>query len=110
VKRSAGTELLRAIQAVTQGQKYVSPAIAAMLLEDYQTRIDQDGEDILTEREREVLQLVAEGRTNQEIARRLVLSVKTVEGHRTNLMRKLGAHDRTDLVKYAIRMGMITPG
>jgi DNA-binding NarL/FixJ family response regulator/anti-sigma regulatory factor (Ser/Thr protein kinase) len=109
LKRSAGTELVRAIEAVAQGQNYVSPTIAGMLLEDYRLRIEQGGEDPLTDREREVLQLVAEGRTNQEIARQLVVSVKTVEGHRTKIMRKLGAHDRTELVKYAIRMGMITP-
>jgi DNA-binding NarL/FixJ family response regulator len=109
LKRSVGTELVRAIEAVAQGQKYVSPTVAGMLLEDYEVRIEQGGEDLLTEREHEVLQLVAEGRSNQEIAQELVVSVKTVEGHRTKIMRKLGAHDRTELVKYAIRMGMITP-
>lgn len=109
LKRSVGLELASAIEAVARGQKYISPTVAGTLLDDYQMRIDHDGDDLLTEREREVLQLVAEGRTNQEIAHQLVVSVKTIEGHRTKLMRKLGAHDRTELVKYAIRMGMITP-
>lgn len=110
LKRSAGTELLAAIHAVRRGERYISPAIAGMVLEDHQLRIERSGEELLTEREREVLQLVAEGRGNQEIARQLVISVKTVEGHRASIMRKLGAHDRTDLVKYAIRTGMISPG
>jgi DNA-binding NarL/FixJ family response regulator len=110
LKRSVGTELVAAIEAVVQGHRYVSPAVAGVLLEDYERRIEEGGEDLLTEREREVLQLVAEGKTNQAIAHQLVVSVKTVEGHRTKIMRKLGAHDRTDLVKYAIRTGMIQPG
>jgi DNA-binding NarL/FixJ family response regulator len=63
----------------------------------------------LTEREREIVQLVAEGRTNREIANLLTVSIKTVQAHRSNIMEKLGAHDRTDLVKYAIRVGMISP-
>ncbi|MGI8827235.1 MAG: response regulator [Chloroflexota bacterium] len=109
LKRSAGTELVEAVKAAAQSQSYISPAIAGMMLDDYRMRIDRSGEDLLTEREREVLQLVAEGLINQAIASQLLISVKTVEKHRANIMRKLGVHDRTDLVKYAIRMGMITP-
>jgi PAS domain S-box-containing protein len=110
LKRSAGAELGQALKAVAQGQSYISPTIAGMMLDDYRVRIDQSGENLLTPREREVLQLAAEGLANQAIARQLVISIKTVQRHRDSIMRKLGAHDRTDLVKYAIRTGMITPG
>jgi len=110
LKRSAGTELLSAINAASHGQSYFSPSITSMLLEDYRVRLSGEGVDdpeVLTEREREVLQLVAEGKTNQEIADQLVVSIKTVQTHRAHLMEKLGAHDRTDLVKHAMRFGMI---
>lgn len=111
LKRSAGTELLTAVKAAARGQSYFSPSIASMMLEDYRVRLNGDGVDdpeILTEREREVLQLVAEGKTNPEIADALFLSIKTVQTHRGHIMEKLGVHDRTDLVKYAIRTGMVT--
>jgi two-component system response regulator NreC len=112
LKRSAGTELLTAIKAAATGQSYFSPSIASMMLEDYRVLLSGEGVDdpqVLTEREREVLQLVAEGKTNQEIASALFLSIKTVQTHRAHIMDKLGVHDRTDLVKYAIRTGMVTP-
>jgi DNA-binding NarL/FixJ family response regulator len=83
-----------------------------MLLDVYRLRLAQEGRDELsqlTEREREVLQLIAEGKTNQEIAEQLVVSIKTVQTHRMHLMEKLDAHDRTDLVKAAIRLGVIPP-
>lgn len=108
LKRSAGTELVEAVHAAAQGKCYISPTITGMMLDDYRMRIDRSGEDLLTEREREVLQLVAEGLINQVIAAQLAISIKTVQRHRDNIMRKLGAHDRMDLVKYAIRTGMIT--
>ena len=111
LKRSAGTELLTAINAAAHGQSYFSPAIASMMLEDYRVRLNQeaiDDPEVLTEREREVLQLIAEGQTNQEIAEKLILSIKTIQTHRSHIMEKLGAHDRTELVKYAIRTGMVT--
>jgi DNA-binding NarL/FixJ family response regulator/two-component sensor histidine kinase len=107
LKRSAGTELVAAVRAAAQGRSYVSPTIAGMMLDDYRLRIDHYGDDMLTEREREVLQLVVEGRTNQEIADQLIVSVKTVQTHRAHILRKLGAHDRADLVKHAISTGMI---
>jgi DNA-binding NarL/FixJ family response regulator len=108
LKRSAGTELVTAIKAVIRGESYFSPAMAALLLEDYRGMLQREQEEEpLTEREREVLQLVAEGKTNQEIADLLVLSIKTVQTHRAHIMEKLDAHDRTDLVKYAIRKGII---
>jgi two-component system response regulator NreC len=112
LKRSAGTELLTAIRAAALGQSYFSPSIASMMLDDYRVRLNDEGIDnpeILTEREREVLQLVAEGKNNHEIADSLFLSIKTVQTHRAHIMEKLDLHDRTDLVKYAIRTGMITP-
>jgi two-component system response regulator NreC len=96
-----------AVRAAAQGRSYISPTIAGMMLEDYRVRIDKGSDDMLTDREREVLQLVVEGRTNQEIAGQLVLSVKTVQTHRAHILRKLGAHDRADLVKHAISVGMI---
>jgi two-component system, NarL family, response regulator NreC len=111
LKRSAGTELLTAIRAASHGESYFSPSIAKMMLEDYRVRLDRDHVDdpeVLTEREREVLQLVAEGRSNQEIADALVVSIKTVQTHRAHIMEKLDMHDRTELVKYAIRTGMVT--
>src|SRR5579872_4697764 len=111
LKRAAGTELVTAVKAAARGESYFSPAIANMLLEDYRVRLRNEGRDpqeLLTEREREILQLVAEGRTNQEIADQLTLSIKTIQTHRAHIMEKLDAHDRTDLVKHAIRMGMIS--
>jgi DNA-binding NarL/FixJ family response regulator len=112
LKRSAGTELVTAIEAAARGESYFSPAIATVVMEDYRRLLSQPASaevNPLTEREREILQLVAEGRTNREIADLLTVSIKTVQAHRSNIMEKLGAHDRTDLVKYAIRMGMIAP-
>ncbi len=84
LKRSAGTELITAINAAAHGESYFSPSIASMMLEDYRTRLTGAGVDdpeILTEREREVLQLIGEGKTNQEIADALFLSIKTVQTH-----------------------------
>jgi two-component system response regulator NreC len=112
LKRAAGTELVTAVRAAARGESFFSPSIASMMLDDYRLRLARDQEDaaeLLTEREREVLQLIAEGKTNKEIAEALFLSIKTVQTHRAHIMEKLDAHDRTDLVKYAIRMGMITP-
>jgi DNA-binding NarL/FixJ family response regulator len=80
------------------------------VLEDYRVLLGGGSgrqSDGLTEREREVLQLVAEGKTNQEIAEQLTVSIKTVQTHRAHLMRKINAHDRTELVKYAIRQGVV---
>lgn len=112
LKRSLGRELVDAIEAAARGENYFSPTIATRVIEDYRrllSRPDTDDFEILTEREREILQLIAEGQTNREIADLLTVSIKTVQAHRANLMEKLGAHDRTDLVKYAIQAGIITP-
>ena len=109
-KKAVSSELVSAIRAVYRGGSFLYPSVAKILIEDYLQRTDgeTDPYDRLTDREREVLQLVAEGRTNQEIADLLVLSMKTVLGHRAKIMEKLDIHSRTDLVKYAIRKGLIS--
>ncbi len=110
-KRAAPDDLVSAIRAVREGGVFLYPSVAKMLVRDYLHRVER-GErpstyDELTPREREVLTLIAEGLRNQEIADRLVLSVKTVDRHRENIMRKLNLHRRIDLVKYAIEKGLI---
>lgn len=103
---------MKAIQSAAEGKPYLAPTVASRLATDYLQRAPGNQErhrlDGLTPREREILTLIAEGHTNQQIADRLVVSVKTVETHRTNLMQKLDLHDRTELVKYAIRKGLIS--
>jgi two-component system response regulator NreC len=110
LKRATSEELIRALREVVAGGTPLHPAVAAKVVKDYVRRV-QGGEEAanseLTPREIEVLRLVAEGHTNQEIAARLQLSRKTVDTHRTNLMRKLGIHDVTELVKYALRHDII---
>lgn len=112
LKHATSDELVRAIREVVAGGMPLSPSVAAKVLRDYARRVRGEQESMassaLTAREREVLTLVARGQTNQAIAERLGLSRKTVEVHRTNLMRKLGLHDVTELVKYALRAGLIT--
>jgi two-component system response regulator NreC len=111
-KAAASSELTSGIRAVYQGDSFLSPVVAKVFVEDYQRgtpgREKGDPYHQLTDREREVLKLVAEGRTTKEIADLLVVSTKTVEGHKTNLMAKLDIHNKADLVKYAIRKGIIT--
>ncbi len=111
-KAAASSELAPGIRSVYRGDSYLSPSVAKLLVEGYQRgvggHISQDPYDQLTDRERDVLKLVAEGYTTQEIADLLVITPKTVEGHKTNLMAKLGIHNRIDLVKYALRKGIIT--
>jgi DNA-binding NarL/FixJ family response regulator len=114
LKRVVTEDLVRAIHEVHAGESFLYPPIAATLIGDYLrvTKGDRgggggDGES-LTAREREVLKLIADGNTNQAIAERLGLSRKTVDSHRANAMRKLDLHDVTEVVKYAIRTGMIT--
>lgn len=111
-KTAAASELPVGIRSVYRGDSYLSPSVAKLLVEDYRhgisSRLSHDSYEQLTDRERDVLKLVAEGYTTQEIADMLVLSPKTVEGHRTNLMAKLGIRNRTELIKYALRKGIIT--
>jgi two-component system response regulator NreC len=91
-----------------RGERYFSPSIARILAEGYGKQLTPtDCIGRLTEREREVLQLVTEGKTNKDIADLLVLSIKTVKVHRAHIMEKLGVHDRTDLVKRAVRLGLV---
>jgi two-component system response regulator NreC len=110
-KRAAPEELLTAIRAAAKGEVYLFPSLAKLLVQDYLTQTRQAGGeaslDGLTGREQEVLQYLAEGKTNEEIAAALVISPKTVARHRENLMRKLNLHSRAELVRYAIRKGII---
>jgi two-component system response regulator NreC len=110
-KGSASSELTSAIRCVYRGESFLSPVIAKLMIEDYQqsagNRGPSDSYEQLTDREKEVLKLIAEGYTTQEIAETLVISPKTVEGHRSSLMSKLDLHNRIELVKYAVRKGLI---
>ena len=110
-KRAAPDELVKALHTVSQGNVFLYPSLATRLVKDYLQRAESGDQplvqDDLTPRELEVLTLIAEGLTNAEIADRLVISVKTVDRHRENLMRKLNLHNRIDLVKYALKMGLI---
>lgn len=111
LKQSAESDLITAIKAVSQGKSFFSPAISQMLLEDYMRQIrDRDVEDsydLLTPREREILQMIAEGKSNKEMASLLQLSLYTVETHRANLMEKLDLHTVPELILYAVRKGVI---
>jgi two-component system response regulator NreC len=111
-KRAAPNDLISAIQAVQDGGVFLFPSVARLLVKDYLQRTEQAGNtgqrfDVLTEREREVLTLIAQGLSNQEIADKLVISVKTVNRHRENIMAKLNLHSRVELVHYAIEKGLI---
>ena len=109
LKDCAFEELSHAVRVVLAGRIYLSPEIAGPVMEDYVrhiANIDSSGFSVLTAREREVLQLLAEGRTTKEIAARLNLSVKTIETHRQQIMNKLNTHTIADLIKYAIREGL----
>ena len=111
LKDAPAEDLAEAIRAAAEGRAYLSPLVASRLVHDYihdDHGVRDDRFASLTDREREILTLIADGYTNRQIADRLVVSVKTVETHRTNLMQKLDLHDRTDLVKYAIRKGLIS--
>jgi DNA-binding NarL/FixJ family response regulator len=111
-KRAAPEVLLSAIRVVARGDVFLEPGVAKDLVSDYLSRVqsgtEQDSYDGLTDREREVLTLIAEDETNQGIANLLSISVKTVERHRENIMHKLSLHSRTELVKYALRKGLIS--
>jgi len=111
-KMAAFSELASAIQSVYRGESFLSPTAATALVQDYQQKTNSDGEkdpyQQLTDREREILKLVAEGRTARSIADMLSVSRKTVEWYKTSLMNKLNFHNKTDLIKFAIRRGIIT--
>lgn len=109
-KKAAPTDLVSAIRTVHEGGVFLYPSLAKSLVRDFMGRADSNERaslDGLSEREQEVLRLIADGMTNQEIGDKLTISVKTVERHRANIMAKLNLHSRTELVKYAIRKGLI---
>ena len=111
LKNSAEMDLIRAVRTVAEGKSFFSPVISKMLLEDYVRQVQdkgvEDSYELLTPREREVLQLLAEGRTNKEVANVLNLSLYTVETHRGNILQKLNLHGVPDLILYAVRKGII---
>lgn len=112
LKESAESDLIAGIRAVFSGKSYFSPKVSRMLVEDYvrqlQDRDLEDSYDLLTPREREILQLVGEGKSNKDMANALNLSVYTVETHRSNLMEKLNLHSVPELMLYAVRKGVIS--
>jgi two-component system response regulator NreC len=112
LKDSAEQDLINAVKAVSEGKAFFSPAISKMLVEDYlrqmQERKLEDSYELLTTREREVLQLLAEGKNNKDVAGILNLSLYTVETHRSNIFQKLNLHSSAELVLYAIRKGVIS--
>ena len=111
LKEAADTDLISALRVVESGQFYRSPVAQSVMVGDYLLRVrtgeEKDSYSSLTEREREILKLVAEGYTNNQIAERLVISPKTVDTHRTHIMDKLSLHSRAELVKYAMRGGLL---
>jgi two-component system, NarL family, response regulator NreC len=111
LKESAEIDLLHAIRAVTQGKAFFSPAVSRMLVEDYVRQLQdkeiEDSYDLLTARQREILQLIAEGKSNKDVANILNLSLYTVETHRSNILQKLNLHTVPDLILYAVRKGVI---
>jgi DNA-binding NarL/FixJ family response regulator len=111
LKDATDEDLLPALRTVASGKPFFSPAVAGVLVEDYvrqlQTRGLTDSYHLLTDREKEVLQLLAEGRTNKEVASILNLGLSTVETHRGNLMQKLNLHNTAEIVLYAVRKGII---
>ena len=106
LKDSGAADLVAAIRAVASGESYLSPAVSNAVLDDYRRHVTNPI-DLLTSREREVLQLLAEGRTNKEIAGVLNLSVYTVDAHRGRIMEKLNLHSISELVRFAVRNGLI---
>lgn len=112
LKDSAGKDLIRAITTVAQGGTYFSPAISRIMMDDYLRRAATAGVtdryDTLSDREREIFQLVAEGRSNKEVAEDLSISTATVETHRARILQKLDVHNTAELVLYAVRRGIIS--
>ena len=112
LKDSAEHDLITAVRAVSEGKAFFSPAISKMLVEDYIRQMNErkveDSYELLTTREREILQLLAEGKNNKEIAALLNLSLYTVETHRGNILQKLNLHSSAELILYAVRKGVIS--
>jgi two-component system response regulator NreC len=112
LKDSMRSEVIQAIRAVSQGRSFLTRKVARILQEDYITRLQQRGledrYDLLSDREREVLQMIAEGRSNKEVANLLNISVTTVETHRGHILQKLDIHGVPELILYAVRKGIIS--
>ena len=112
LKDAPESDLINAIHAVHQGKAFFSPAISKMLVEDYMRQMQQrgieDSYELLTPRERELLQLLGEGKSNKEIATKLDLSLYTVETHRSNMLDKLNLHSTAELILYAVRKGIVS--
>jgi len=112
LKDSAESDLLGAIKALSDGKSFFSPAISRLLVEDYMRQLErkgiEDSYELLTTREREILQLLAEGKSNKEVATMLNLSLYTVETHRTHILQKLNLHTVPELILYAVRKGIIS--
>jgi len=112
LKDSAESDLLGAINALSDGKSFFSPAISRLLVEDYMRQLErkgiEDSYELLTTREREILQLLAEGKSNKEVATMLNLSLYTVETHRTHILQKLNLHTVPELILYAVRKGIIS--
>lgn len=113
LKNGEDMDLPRAVESAAEGKPFFSPTIAGILVGDYMRQLQQRGlqdtYDLLTEREKETLQLLAEGKSNKEVARILNLSVYTVETHRSNIMEKLDLHTTAEIILYAVRKKLITP-
>ena len=112
LKSAADRDLVEACRAAMRGEPFLYPAAVSALIRDYLGRTnesDQTSADALTPREREIVKLVAEGHTTDEIASTLVISKRTVEHHRSHILEKLGMRDRVELVRYAIRRGLVEP-
>jgi DNA-binding NarL/FixJ family response regulator len=110
LKDSQAADLIQAVREVIAGRRYLSPPLSERALELYMRKVESvpdDPYELLTTREREVLQMVAEGRTSGEIANRLFISPRTAEGHRANLMRKLGLQTHADLIRFALKRGIL---
>lgn len=110
LKDSEASDLIQAVKEVISGNRYLSPPLSERALELYMQKLESapsDPYELLTTREREVLQLVAEGKTSAEIANRLFISPRTAEGHRANLMRKLGLQTNADLIRFALKRGIL---
>ena len=111
VKDSTGEKLLHAVAAVLKGESYLDSPAAAHLVEEFVrssfSKVEDSGGPALTDREKQILRLIVDGRTNRQIAEELCISPKTVENHRANIMSKLGLHDVIDMVKYAISTGLV---
>jgi two-component system, NarL family, response regulator NreC len=108
LKNQAATDLIHAIQQVSRGEVYLSPGVSRVVMEGFRSKSGKP-EERLTQRERQVLQLIAEGKSTKDVANLLGVSVKTAESHRCRLMQKLEIHETASLVRYAVRRGLVQP-